>query len=121
MGSNHEREANLCFARERLTALFPNIRFATEEETEPVRLCCSSLFSNQVALFSAEVGEGQVRDALKMIEQAAGRCPADTQVGKICLDIDLLRFDGKVLKPDDWKRAYVAKGLKELNEYPIDI
>ena len=33
---------------------------------------------------------------------------------KVCLDIDLLSFDDRVLKPEDLKREYIVKGLEEL-------
>jgi 2-amino-4-hydroxy-6-hydroxymethyldihydropteridine diphosphokinase len=114
IGSNCDREANLGFARQRLAERFPNICFASELETLPLELHSADLFSNQVALFHSEAGERQVIDTLKAIERAAGRCQADTATDKIRLDIDLLRYDDRVLKPDDWHRPYVEEGVKEL-------
>lgn len=114
MGSNYGRKENLQFARQRLAELFPSIRFASEEETEPLSLSRRALFSNQVALFFSERGEEEVKKELKAIECAAGRRPEDKKEEKICLDIDLLSFDDRILKPEDWKRDYVVKGLEEL-------
>jgi hypothetical protein len=56
----------------------------------------------------------RVRKELKAIEQSAGRRPEDKKEEKVSLDIDLLSFDDRVLKPEDLKREYVVKGLEEL-------
>ena len=42
-----------------------------------------------------------MRKELKAIEQSAGRRPGDKKEEKVCLDIDLLTFDDRVLKPED--------------------
>ena len=114
IGSNYNRKKNLLLARQRLQALFPTVRFATEEETEPLYLRSFALFSNQVAEFVTELDEECVVDELKAIEREAGR-PGDKVKEKICLDIDLLMYDGKILRPKDMKQEYVRKGLKELD------
>lgn len=91
IGSNYNRKENLLLARKRLADLFPSIRFTTERETQPLFFRSPALFSNQVALFFSEAEEE-----------------------KVCLDIDLLFFDDRVLKPEDLKREYIVKGLEEL-------
>lgn len=101
-------------ARRRLADLFPTIRFTTEQETRPLFFSSPAMFSNQVAQFFSEVEEEGVRKELKAIEQSAGRRPEDKKEEKVCLDIDLLSFDDRVLKPEDLKREYIVKGLKEL-------
>ena len=53
------------------------------------------MFSNQVAEFVTELDEECVVDELKAIEREAGRRPGDKVKEKICLDIDLLMYDGK--------------------------
>ena len=73
-----------------------------------------ALFSNQVALFFSEAEEEKVKKELKAIEKCAGRRPEDKKEEKVCLDIDLLSFDDRVLKPEDLKREYIVKGLEEL-------
>lgn len=117
IGSNYNRKENLLLARQRLQALFPTVRFATEEETEPLYLRSSALFSNQVAKFVTELEEQCIVDKLKAIEHETGRRPGDKVKEKISLDIDLLVYDGKILRPEDMKREYVWKGLKELDYY----
>lgn len=114
IGSNYNRKENLLLARRRLADLFPSIRFTTEQETKPLFFRSPALFSNQVAQFFSDVEEEGVRKELKAIEQSAGRRPEDKKEEKVCLDIDLLAFDDRVLKPEDLKRDYIVKGLEEL-------
>lgn len=94
--------------------MFPSIRFTSEQETQPLFFRSPALFSNQVAQFFSEVGEEMVRKELKAIEKSAGRRPEDKKEEIVCLDIDLLTFDDRVLKPEDLKREYIVKGLEEL-------
>lgn len=114
IGSNYNRRENLPLARRELSALFPAIRFATEQDTEPLYFANPALFANQVAMFGTELPKATILRALKAVEQQAGRLPGDKQCEQVCLDIDLLCYNGEVLKPRDLKRAYVVSGLKEL-------
>ncbi len=114
IGSNYHRKENFLLAHKKLKALFPSICFATEEETEPLHLKNTARFSNQVAMFTTELEKGRIVNALKEIEFEAGRRPGDKVTERICLDIDLLMYDGEILKPEDMTRYYVRKGLNEL-------
>lgn len=114
IGSNCNRKENILLAQKRLKELFPSVRFTSEQETQPLFLKNPALFSNQLAFFFSEIEEEEVKLELKAIEKLAGRCPEDKIKEKVCLDIDLLSFDDRVLKPEDWKREYVVTGLKEL-------
>ena len=114
IGSNYNRKENLLLARRRLTALFPSIRFTGEQETRPLFFRNPALFSNQEARFYTDADAERVVKELKTIEKEAGREKEDKKREKVCLDIDLLVFDNRVLKPEDLKRDYILKGLEEL-------
>ncbi len=114
IGSNVQRTANLALARRCLRKLFPNIRFSRVEETQPLFLLHSGLFSNQVARFTSDIRAGEVVARLKAIEREAGRLPEEKQREIVRLDIDLLSCDAVVYKPEDLKRDYIVRGLKEL-------
>lgn len=114
IGSNYNRKENLLLARRKLTALFPSIRFTGEQETRPLFFRNPALFSNQVARFYTDADAERVVKELKTIEKEAGREKEDKKREKVCLDIDLLVFDNRVLKPEDLKRDYILKGLEEL-------
>ena len=114
IGSNYNRTENLAFARQKLTEQFSPIYRAPELETEPLFFKNPALFSNQVIMFFSDKDEELVKRILKDIELASGRLPEDKKEEKVSLDIDLLSFDDRVLKPEDLKREYVVKGLEEL-------
>lgn len=114
IGSNERRKENLSLARKRLRELFPGICFSTEEETEPLYFRRSSLFSNQVARFISEKDATEITSHLKAIEREAGRMPEEKKQEIVRLDIDLLSCDGTVYRPEDLRRDYICRGLKEL-------
>ena len=107
IGSNEQRKDNLALARKRLSELFPGIRFSKEEETKP-------LFSNQIARFVSSKQVGEVSSHLKSIEREAGRKPEEKLQEIVRLDIDLLSCDETIYKPEDLKRDYIIRGLKQL-------
>ena len=111
IGSNYNRKENLTFARQELTESFSSICFAPELETEPLFFKNPALFSNQVVLFFSDKDEEVVRKMLKDIEQRSGRRPEDKKEEKVCLDIDMLLYDNKILKPEDWQRGYIQQSL----------
>lgn len=115
IGSNERRMENMGLARQRLTELFPDIRFSEEEETKPLFFHRPNLFSNQVARFVSDKRVEEVLARLKAIEREAGRLPEEKKREIVRLDIDLLSCDETVYKPEDLKRDYIVRGLKLLD------
>lgn len=101
-------------ARIALALHFPDIRFSTEMETEAIGSGFLSPFSNQVAQLTTPLSAEEVRTILKSIEKENGRLPEDKAQGIVKLDIDLLKFDDAILKPQDLEKSYVLEGLAEL-------
>ncbi|MEG1564135.1 MAG: 2-amino-4-hydroxy-6-hydroxymethyldihydropteridine diphosphokinase [Bacteroides sp.] len=114
IGSNDCREKNLQLARRRLQSLFPAIRFATLQYTEPLHFTNPARFANQVAVLETDCPKAEIIRLCKEIEREAGRQPGDKQIEKVSLDIDLLLYGSEVLKPEDLQRDYVVKGQKEI-------
>ena len=50
----------------------------------------------------------------KELERRCGRIPEDKAQGVVKLDIDLLVFDNKILKPEDMEREYIRRGMSVL-------
>ena len=50
----------------------------------------------------------------RSIERDNGRVPEEKVYGVVRMDLDLLRFDDEVLKPNDMKQPHVLEGMKEL-------
>ena len=107
LGSNTDCEANLKSAVGLLRGYFGTIRFSEEAYTEPVGLPGSGLFLNQVAVAGTEASQEEVERALKDMEKRLGRMPDSKQKGQIPIDIDLLFWNGTILKPADWEKEYV--------------
>ena len=118
IGSNYYRTAYMAYARNDLKKYFPDIRFGPETETEAIGSRFLSPFSNQVASFETTLSAEEVRTVLKQIEHDNGRLPEDKAQGVVKMDIDLLMYDDRVLKPQDMERDFVREGMKELGEIP---
>ena len=107
LGSNTDCEANLKSAVGLLRGYFGTIRFSEAAYTEPVGLPGSGLFLNQVAVAGTEASQEEVERALKDMEKRLGHMPDSKQKGQIPIDIDLLFWNGTILKPADWEKEYV--------------
>lgn len=114
MGTNFERRTHLEAAREALKSMFTDIRFGPEMETEAIGDVFLSPFSNQVAVFTTALAAEEVRSLLKGIEKENGRMKEDKAKGIVKLDIDLLKYDETVLKPEDMERDFVREGIRKI-------
>ena len=114
MGSNFDAATRLSAARSVLLSHFPDICFSQEMVTEAIGSGFLSPFHNQVARLTTPLDAASVRNLLKGIEQAQGRLPEDKPNGIVKLDIDLLKYDDCVLKPEDMEREFVLVGMREL-------
>ena len=52
--------------------------------------------------------------SFKEIEKACGRGSDSKSTGFVPLDIDLLQYDGDILKPLDMQKEYVRRALSSL-------
>lgn len=114
MGSNTNRFTQLSDARKVLSEAFPDIHFGELMETQAIGSGFHSPFSNQLARFTTTLSSESVRNLFKELERHSGRLPGDKAQGIVKLDIDLLTFDNKVLKPEDMKREYIRRGISLL-------
>lgn len=115
LGSNREREWNIGRAAERLRASFVSARFAPAVYTHPVGCASSIPFLNQVVIVHTSRPMEECRRLVKSIELELGRTASDKATGRIPIDIDLLCWNGQVLKADDWARGYVVEGVRYLS------
>ena len=58
----------------------------------------------------------ELHNVLKTMEKAHGRTPESKLSGKIPLDIDIVVWNGEIIRPQDWKQDYFQTGLKELEQ-----
>lgn len=114
LGSNRDRERNIGRATELLRKRFAALRFSPSYYTDPVGCGLVEPFLNRVAIGYCGESAGEIRSILKKIEQSLGRQANEKAIGIVRIDIDLLQWNGEVLKADDLARDYVRLGLSLL-------
>lgn len=71
-------------------------------------------YLNAVACIHTPAEYPVLYDTLKDLERAHGRTPQSKLSGEIPLDIDIVVWNGKTLRPQDYERDYFKTGLHEI-------
>ena len=83
-------------------------------------VACGSIKSpnylNAVVKIFTDTDHQELHNVLKTMEKAHGRTPESKLSGKIPLDIDIVVWNGEIIRPQDWKQDYFQTGLKELEQ-----
>lgn len=116
LGSNQDKEKNMAHAVKLLCDYFVSIRFSGAVYTEPVNMLNPSLFLNQVAVAFTEEEPYEIIKYFKSVEKQLGRMPEDKLKENIPIDIDLLQWNDRVLKPSDIQRSYIQTALLMLSD-----
>ncbi len=111
IGSNIFAKTNIDKARRMLTRLFPDILFSQSVLSEPDDDRYSFLFRNVLAKAETELLPEEVIEKIKQTERAVGRSPRDKYLGRVIIDIDLIRYNDEILRPEDFQREYVQQLL----------
>lgn len=122
IGSNTFAKTNIDKAKRMLTFLFPDIVFSEPILTEPEEDKYSYLFRNVLAVVDTDMAPEEVIDKIKQTERAVGRTPRDKYLGKVVIDIDLIKYGDNILRPQDYEREYVQRLLStiEIPETPVN-
>ncbi len=118
IGSNTFAKTNIDKAKRMLTRLFPGIVFSQPILTEPDDEKYSFLFRNVLAKVETELLPEEIIDKIKQTERAVGRSPKDKYLGKVIIDIDLVKYNDEILRPLDYQREYVQQLLPSLETPP---
>ncbi len=73
-------------------------------------------YLNAVVRIHTPLGREEVEALVKSWEKKSGRLPEHKCTGSICIDIDLVIWDGEVLRPTDFYRTYFSRGFEELTD-----
>ncbi len=111
IGSNTFAKTNIDKAKRMLSFLFPNIVFSDPILSEPEDDTFKYLFRNILASCTTDMTPEQVIEKIKQTERAVGRTPKDKYLGKVVIDIDLLKYGEEVLRPLDIEKEYVQQLL----------
>ncbi|QQZ29997.1 2-amino-4-hydroxy-6-hydroxymethyldihydropteridine diphosphokinase [Thiothrix subterranea] len=98
LGSNIEREANLCSAMQRLRQDFGHVVFSHVYET-PAAGFAGEPFFNLAAGLTTALTPTALKHYLRELEQAHGRLRGEEKFSARTLDIDLLLYDDWNLQP----------------------
>lgn len=114
LGTNTESEYHISLAGKVLSDLFPRILWGEIVETVPEETESANSYLNQAAVIETDMSFEELKLLFKDIEKECGRTPEGKQKGVIPLDIDLLVFDVKIMKPADMEKKYVKQALSTL-------
>lgn len=115
LGSNTNPEYHIDRAKHLLDETFFNNRVSPALFSKPIDFAYpSGPFLNCIASFQTEQSVEELSQTLKEIELAAGRKIQPKIHGRISIDIDLLYYDDRCLRPRDAMRPYVMAGLNAL-------
>lgn len=114
LGSNVDGIHHLKNAEQSLNQLFGPIRWGTIIETEPWGTNLSGSFFNRAASLYTSLSSEELVRRFKQIECRNGRTSDSKARGVVPLDIDLLAYDDRILKPDDLEKEYVKQALSTL-------
>lgn len=117
LGSNDAPEASLEQARMLLTHRFPSLRWGAAKQTEPIGMPPGTpWFVNQVGALYTSLSSIEVRLILKEMEKLIGQTPEGKAKGLIRIDIDLLCYNGTVLKEKEYNYPCIRSLINELLE-----
>ena len=107
IGSNTYAKRNIVKAKQKLDAIFPDIQYSPVCESKPYGSRYKRHFLNLLASFSTEKNPKEIYRKMKQIESELGRKTDDKLIGRVIIDVDLVRYDNEILKPKDFERSYV--------------
>jgi len=117
LGSNDAPEAALEQAREILKQRFQAIHWGVAKKTEPIGMPPGTpWFMNQVGSFHTPLSAKELRSVLKKMEEFIGQTPQSKKEGIIRIDMDLLCFNGKVIKEKEYNYPCIRILIDELLE-----
>ena len=73
-------------------------------------------YLNAVAEIATALTHPELTKMLKDYERQCGRTPQSKALGSIPVDIDIVMWNGEVLRPKDFAQYYFAKGWNEINK-----
>lgn len=111
LGSNVEARFHLKNAQQALESLFDDVLCGDVVLTKAEGNIKQSDYLNQAIKFMTVLSVSEVKTVLKKLEKENGRTPEDKQKGCVPLDIDLIIYDGNVLRPNDLTKHYVKLAL----------
>ncbi len=113
LGSNYHQKENIAKAKALLQDTFEGMVFGSYLWTDPIGMQ-SDKFMNLIGAGYTYVNRERTEMALKNIEHKCGRSTAQSRLGIVAVDIDLLIFDTERFHQQDWDRPYIKQLLSQV-------
>ncbi len=97
-----------------LMSNFDNVTVSDIYEMEAIN-GVDAPYLNAVAIASTDSPPEAITAKLKQWEKECGRTPSSKSVGIIPMDLDLIIWNGTILRPREFNRAYFSRGYNEIN------
>lgn len=114
IGSNvADRENKVTRAIEALRGAFRRVNVSDVYESAPFS-GQGDPYTNAVFAGITTMSMSDVIEFLKQTEADAGRNSASSREGQVELDLDLVIWDGRIVRPKDFERLYFNVGYRQL-------
>jgi len=121
-GSNTEAEKNVAEARKRMALAFPEgIRFsenhrspAISKDGLPVPDGAYATYLNTICIAQSDRPMEDIQLFLKRTEAEMGRKRGPEYHGVVVIDLDLVQWNGNILRPKDANQSYYKNCLADL-------
>lgn len=114
LGSNINPRKNTEAALRAIAEAFTLIKKSQFIFTEPIGYKNQPDFLNGSVLVQTELGETEINDELKQIENKLGRKRNGLRYGPRTIDLDLVLFNGRVMDEDVFERDFLKRSIQEL-------
>jgi 2-amino-4-hydroxy-6-hydroxymethyldihydropteridine diphosphokinase len=126
LGSNQDAYKNMETAKDLLIEAFPEIRFSNFMESEAIvreqdeiQGCAPEKYLNAVAIGRTAMELDEIQVFLKQAETALGRIRGSQSKAFVAIDLDLVEWNKKVLRPKDAAQSYYINCLLEMQKQSI--
>ena len=114
LGSNVANgDEKIRMAAVRLSESFRDFQLSSVYRTANIKNA-DEFYFNAVALFHTNCDLGSLNRDMKELESALGRIRDEKGRGEVTMDIDVVIYDGKIIREKDFRQDYFQIGYKEI-------
>ncbi len=116
LSSNVYSRLNIDRAKRMIKYIFPDIIYSKSVITISDEEKYTLPFRNVVGVFYSDMPLVEVNSRLINIEQTIGKNIRDKELGRVIININLLKYDKVILRTEELERDYIQNLLQDLNE-----
>ncbi len=114
LGSNSlDKESQMKNAIKQMKQLFENV-VVSEIYEVPAHNGKDAPYLNSVMVVRTTMSKEKTNECLKQWEIKCGRTPESKLQGVISIDLDIVVWNGDIVRPVDYSRSYVSFGISQL-------